>query len=141
MNFMNYILGFFMVFFAANGCEEQFNFSSIDYEAASRGVYHHVRVEGNTLISEYARDGSDRITKELTASQVNELNRLAQTFVATTADDIENPSESADRDAGVPVKVLVVGDTYSRSASFDRGNPPARLAPLVGRLLLLAQAP
>jgi len=138
---MNYLLGFFIVLFAAKGCEDQFNFSSIDYEAASRGVYHHVRVEGNTLISEHARDGSDRITKELTASQVNELNRLAQTFVATTADDIENTSDAADRDAAVPVKVLVVGGTYSRSASFDRGNPPARVAPLVGRLLLLAEAP
>lgn len=127
-----------MVLFAAKGCDEQLKYSSIDYEASTRGVYHHIRVEGNTLIEENARDGSDRTTRQLTDAQVSELNRLAQGFVATTTEDIENSSDAADRDAAVPVNVLVVGSTYSRSASFDRGSPPAQVAPLVTRLLLLA---
>lgn len=135
---MNYILGFFMVLFAAKGCDEQLKYSSIDYEASTRGVYHHIRVEGNMLIEENARDGSDRTTRQLTDAQVSELNRLAQGFVATTTEDIENSSDAADRDAAVPVTVLVLGSTYSRSASFDRGSPPAQVAPLVTRLLLLA---
>ena len=138
---MNYILGFFLVLLAAEGCDEQLKYSSIDYEASTRGLYHHIRVEGNMLIEENSHDGSDRRIKQLTDAQVNELNRLAQTFIATTTEDIENPSDAADRDAAVPVTVLVVGSTYSRSASFDRGSPPAQVAPLVTRLLLLVDNP
>ena len=141
---MQYVFGIFIMLVAAKGCEEQFDYSSIDYEASSRGIYHHIHVEGNTLIAEHTHDGSDKVTRSLTESEVNELNRLAQAFVVTTTDDVENPSDAANADAAnadaaVPVKVLIVGGTYSRSAKFDRGNPPAKLAPLVTRLLLLAE--
>ena len=88
---------------------------------------------------ENTRDGSDKVTKTLTSAQVNELNRLAQAYIATTSGDTENPSEAAAYDAAVPVTFVIMSDSYSRSAKFDRGSPPAQLAPLVGRLLLLAE--
>lgn len=128
-----------MLVFAAKGCEEQLAYTSMDYEASSRGIYYHVHVEGDQLMVENTRDGSDKVTKTLTSAQVNELNRLAQAYVATTSGDTENPSEAAAYDAAVPVTFVIMSDSYSRSAKFDRGSPPAQLAPLVGRLLLLAE--
>lgn len=136
---MNYLLGMLMLVFAAKGCEEQLAYTSMDYEASSRGIYYHVHVEGDQLMVENTRDGSDKVTKTLTSAQVNELNRLAQAYVATTSGDTENPSEAAAYDAAVPVTFVIMSDSYSRSAKFDRGSPPAQLAPLVGRLLLLAE--
>ena len=128
-----------MLVFAAKGCEEQLAYTSMDYEASSRGIYYHVHVEGDQLMVENTRDGSDKVTKTLTSAQVNELNRLAQAYIATTSGDTENPSEAAAYDAAVPVTFVIMSDSYSRSAKFDRGSPPAQLAPLVGRLLLLAE--
>lgn len=128
-----------MLVFVAKGCEEQLAYTSMDYEASSRGIYYHVHVEGDQLMVENTRDGSDKITKTLTSAQVNELNRLAQAYVATTSGDTENPSDAAAYDAAVPVTFVLMSDSYSRSAKFDRGSPPAQLAPLVGRLLLLAE--
>ena len=128
-----------MLVFAAKGCEEQLSYTSIDYEASSRGIYYHIHVEGDQLMVENTRDGSDKVTKTLTSAQVNELNRLAQAYIATTSGDTENPSEAAAYDAAVPVTFVIMSDSYSRSAKFDRGSPPAQLAPLVGRLLLLAE--
>ena len=136
---MNYLLGMLMLVFAAKGCEEQLAYTSMDYEASSRGIYYHVHVEGDQLMVENTRDGSDKVAKTLTSAQVNELNRLAQAYVATTSGDTENPSEAAAYDAAVPVTFVIMSDSYSRSAKFDRGSPPAQLAPLVGRLLLLAE--
>ncbi|EAQ48204.1 hypothetical protein [Leeuwenhoekiella blandensis] len=136
---MNYLLGMLMLVFAAKGCEEQLAYTSIDYEASSRGIYYHIHVEGDQLMVENTRDGSDKITKTLTSAQVNELNRLAQAYVATTSGDTENTSDAAAYDAAVPVTFVLMSDSYSRSAKFDRGSPPAQLAPLVGRLLLLAE--
>ena len=136
---MNYFIGILMVVFAAKGCEEQLSYTTMDYEASSRGVYYHIHVEGDQLMVENSRDGSDKITKKLTEAQVNELNRLAQAYVATTSGDTENPSDAADYDAAVPVTFVIMSNSYSRSAKFDRGSPPAQLAPLVGRLLLLAE--
>ena len=136
---MNYLLGMLMLVFAAKGCEEQLSYTSIDYEASSRGIYYHIHVEGDQLMVENTRDGSDKVTKTLTSAQVNELNRLAQAYIATTSGDTENPSEAAAYDAAVPVTFVIMSDSYSRSAKFDRGSPPAQLAPLVGRLLLLAE--
>ncbi|MEC7782772.1 MAG: hypothetical protein VYB38_05160 [Bacteroidota bacterium] len=137
---MNYLLGMLMLVFAAKGCEEQLAYTSIDYEASSRGIYYHIHVEGGELMVENTRDGSDKITKTLTSAQVNELNRLAQAYVATTSGDIENPSDASAYDAAVPVSFVIMSDSYSRSAKFDRGSPPAQLAPLIGRLLLLAES-
>ena len=136
---MNYFLGFFLVLFAAKGCDEQLAYQSLDYEAASRGFYYHINVKGDQLIVENTRDGSDRTLKTLTTSQVNELNRLAQAYVAASSGDLENPSNAADMDAAIPVKFIIKSESYSRSAAFDRGSPPATLAPLIARLLLLAE--
>ena len=34
-----------MLVFAAKGCEEQLAYTSIEYEASSRGIYYHIHVE------------------------------------------------------------------------------------------------
>ena len=135
---MNYIVGLLFVLLAAKGCEEQAAYQTLDYEASTRGYYSHIKVDGNKLTVDNNRDGSDKVTKELSASEVNELNRLVQAFVITTPGDIENPSNAADTDAAIPVRFVIKGASYSRTAEFDKGSPPAKLAPLVGRLLLLA---
>jgi len=122
-------------------CESKINQDviSIEYSALSRGTYISI-VINKKLISVINNRGSKPETKPCTEDQWETLITLLKTVNIEQIPNLKAPSENRffDGAAIAKLKITYKGTVYE-SASFDHGNPPEEIAPLVKEILSISE--
>ena len=131
-----------MMFFSTNNCSKQEidSVESFTYETFTRGsstMYtvtpDKIQVKSTGLNS---NENSNNITREQWTSLVN----TAQNINVSEMNKLKAPSDSRASDAALHAILSVrKNDTIYKTNSFDHGNPPAEVKPLVEAILRLAE--
>ena len=131
-----------MMFFSTNNCSKQEidSVGSFTYETFTRGsstMYtvtpDKIQVKSTGLNS---NENSNNITREQWTSLVN----TAQNINVSEMNKLKAPSDSRASDAALHAILSVrKNDTIYKTNSFDHGNPPAEVKPLVEAILRLAE--
>lgn len=114
--------------------------SSVTYIASARGFYEYVSVsEGDITISD---------NQSLKNRQTTKINTADWTLIKSMMDKLDSgiisslkPPSTNHQVDGAPHANLTLrnGDLETTSPTFDHGNPPKEITPLVNKLLSLAE--
>ncbi|MFV8225185.1 hypothetical protein [Christiangramia aquimixticola] len=136
------IVSFLMVFFAINDCSHQelSSIQSFSYETFTRGsatVYtitpEMINIKSTGL---EAGESSAKIQKKDWESLVNKAQKVNINEISR----LKAPSESRASDAALHAILSVrKNDTVYKTNSFDHGNAPSEVKPLVQAILRLAE--
>lgn len=136
------ILSFILIFFAINDCsnEGQDDIESVSYKTYTRGssstytiTSEEIKVKSTGV---EAKENSEAITKEQWKRITSEIKKID----TSNLEDLEAPTESRASDAKAHAELsLIIGNSEFNSSTFDHGNPPEALKPLVQAILRLAE--
>ncbi len=133
---------FIMILFATNDCSNQQvqTVNSITYETFTRGSSTVYSISPNTIHVKStglnARENSESITAD---DWKTLMERLAQVNVANI-NQLQAPSDSRASDAALHAILSIrKNDTIYKTNSFDHGNAPDPIKPLVEAILRLAE--
>ena len=109
---------------------------SIRYSSTSRGFGSSIRLVGNSLIYEVIRPTTEKTTKELSKSELNEILDLVSKLDLESIEKLEPPSKAHQYD-GAPGGefTITIGEKTYRTPTFDYANPPAAIKELVDKLV------
>ncbi|WP_445957303.1 hypothetical protein [Yeosuana sp.] len=112
---------------------------SIEYSALSRGTYISIIINKN-LISVTNKRGTKPKTKPYTEDQWETLINLLKKVDIEQIPNLKAPTENRffDGAAIANLKISYKGTIYE-SASFDHGNPPKEIEPLVKEILSISE--
>ncbi|WP_026932732.1 hypothetical protein [Christiangramia echinicola] len=135
-------LALFIFLFSENDCSNQevSNTESFSYETFTRGssTMYTVTPEGIKVKSTglNAKEDSNSITEEEWKSLLNRLEEIN----ASEMSKLKAPSDDRASDRGLHAILSVrKNDTIYKTNSFDHGNPPTEVQPLVEAILRLAE--
>ncbi|WP_299152397.1 hypothetical protein [uncultured Christiangramia sp.] len=136
------ILSFILIFFAINDCsnEGQEEIKSVSYKTYTRGSSstYTITSEEIKVISTgvEAKENSEVITKEQWEMITSEIKKID----TSKLEGLEAPTESRASDAAAHAELsLIIGNSAFNSSTFDHGNSPEALKPLVQAILRLAE--
>jgi PBP1b-binding outer membrane lipoprotein LpoB len=117
---------------AANGI-------SFEYEASTRGAYKKVVVTKDSIVTIQDRSMKDMVSKPTPKGDWDRLTAFAEKVNLEGLEALKAPSNKNHADAALAanLKVIKDGKTYG-STTFDHGNPPAEIAPLVNRIIAMS---
>ena len=112
---------------------------SFEYEAMTRGAYKKVVVTQESIVTIKDREIKDVVSKAITKGDWDKLAAAAAKLDLDGLETLKAPSNKNHADAALAanLKVMKDGKTYS-SSTFDHGNPPAEIAPLVMRIIAMS---
>lgn len=112
---------------------------SFEYEAATRGAYKKVVVTQDSIVTIQDRNMTDVVSKPITKGDWNKLMAVAESVNLDALSSLKAPSNKNHADAALAanLKVIKDGKTYG-STTFDHGNPPAEIAPLVNKIIAMS---
>lgn len=124
---------------AAANTEKSASTLSFEYEAATRGSYKKVVVTQDSIVTIKDRDMKDVVSKPITKGEWNKLAVVAESVNLDGLNSLKAPSNKNHADAALAanLKVIKDGKTYG-STTFDHGNPPAEIAPLVNKIISMS---
>ncbi len=136
--FFSIILTAFAVFNSCEQSQEQV-IEAINYEASSRGFYLNITLTGDRIMVGN-RMGSEESTIPEGDSQLAFIRSEIAKIDLKSIPDFKAPSHESYRDAAASAyfSVKTKENTYE-SESFDHGNPPIEIAPIIEALLKLAK--
>jgi len=110
----------------------------ITYEANTRGFYEKIWMDGNTLKFTNDRQGLEVQSKELSKTQKADISKLLNSVELKTLSQLESSSKAHQYDGAAMATVEITsGKSSYKTKTFDHGNPPGQLKPLVEKLLSL----
>ena len=125
-----------------NSCDESGQdqeFEAISYEASSRGFHLKIDLTGNKLTVGNRMSTEERIISDGDPQLESIMTHFNQLDLKTIP-DLKAPSQESSRDAAAIAYFSVkTGETTYETDSFDHGNPPAEVAPIIDALLKLAK--
>lgn len=114
---------------AANGL-------SFEYEASTRGAYQKVVVTQDSVITIKDREMKDVVKKTTTKGDWDKLTAAAGKINPEGLKDLKAPSVKHQFDGALMANLKIIKDGKEyRSVTFDHGNPPAEIAPLVTKII------
>ncbi len=129
-----------LLMLVAGGCpQEDIALASVSYEAVSRGFYYKSQLLEDEILVQRGRK-TDKEKYDCKASQWKQLKRLVVEIDPEIITELEPTSTRSHYDGATiaSITVEVNGKTY-QSNSFDHGNPPKELKPLVDYVLKLSE--
>ncbi|GGB77009.1 hypothetical protein GCM10007424_16280 [Flavobacterium suaedae] len=109
---------------------------ALEYEAVTRGTYKKVIVKQDTVITLNENNVNKAITTVLPKKDWNSILKMLSKIDYKKLNTIAPPSTKHQVDAALAagLKVITKDRTY-HSHTFDHGNPPEALQPLVEKIL------
>jgi len=141
---MKYIVLAFISLMALKSCSQEADQQKenmvFTYDEFSRG-FANTYIITNKDITVKSGTIDDLIkSKPITEDQYQEIVMLAEAIDLETLNSYEPDSEARNIDAAAHSELEVtVGDKTFNSKTFDKGNPPKPLAPLVNAIIRLAE--
>ncbi|WP_026914728.1 hypothetical protein [Christiangramia portivictoriae] len=136
------ILSFILIFFAINDCsnEAQEEIKSVSYKTYTRGSSstYTITPEVIKVISTGfdARERTIKISEEQWNTIISEVKKIDVSKI----ENLEAPTESRASDAAAHAELsLILDDSEYKSSTFDHGNPPNAIKPLIEAILRLAE--
>tara|TARA_E500000331_G_scaffold256481_1_gene247181 strand:+ start:354 stop:755 length:402 start_codon:yes stop_codon:yes gene_type:complete len=130
------------MFFTINDCsnEGQEEIKSVSYKTYTRGssstymfTSEEIKVKSTGVD---AKENSEAISKQDWEMITSEIKKID----TAKLEDLEAPTESRASDAAAHAELsLIIGNSEFKSSTFDHGNPPEALRPLVQAILRLAE--
>ena len=112
---------------------------SFEYEAMTRGAYKKVVVTKDSTVTIKDRDMKDVVSKPTAKGDWDKLTAAAANVSLDGLNSLKAPSNKNHADAALAANVKVIKDGKEyRSATFDHGNPPAEIAPLVNKIVSIS---
>lgn len=112
------------------------NTLSFEYEASTRGAYKKVVVTRDSIVTIKDRDMKDVVSKPIAKSDWDKLATVAEKVNPESLKDLKAPSVKHQFDGALMANLKIIKDGKEyRSVTFDDGNPPAEIAPLVNKLI------
>jgi hypothetical protein len=117
---------------AANGL-------SFEYEASTRGAYKKVVVTKDSTVTIQDRSMKDMVSKPTAKADWDRLTAFAGKVNLEGIKDSKAPSVKHQFDGALMANLKVIKDGKEyRSVTFDHGNPPSEIAPLVNRIIAMS---
>ena len=113
--------------------------ANITYEATSRGFFLRVYVIGDSMTISQDRNKPETV-KPLNNKELKAIHSELSNLELGSIENLKRPSESSTYDAAPAaiLKIDFMNESYS-SPSFDHGNPPKEIKPLVDLILSVAK--
>jgi len=131
-----------MMFFSTNNCSNQQidSIESFTYETFTRGSSTMYTVTPDKIQVKSTGLNSNENSNNITPEEWNSLVNTAQNINVSEMSKLKAPSDSRASDAALHAILSVrKNDTIYKTNSFDHGNPPAEVKPLVEAILRLAE--
>ncbi|WP_053991889.1 hypothetical protein [Mangrovimonas sp. TPBH4] len=111
----------------------------IEYSALTRGAYKRIVLEGDLLTVQLDRAQEPKVVT-CTSQELSSIYDFVAKLELNELQNLEVPSKAHQYD-GALIAVLKITNqgTLYHSPSFDHGNPPKEIEPLVLQLLSLAE--
>ena len=133
---------FILILFAANDCtnNQQQEIKSINYETFTRGSSTMYTVTPENIKIKSTGLNAAENSKSITSEEWNSLISKLEGIDASRLNQLKAPSDSRASDAALhAILSLRKNDTIYKTNSFDHGNPPSEVKPLVEAILRLAE--
>jgi len=119
----------------------QENLSKIIYEASTRGAYFKVIIDKEFIQRTKDRRTTQLDSKACSSNDWKTLSTTIRTIDLRALDKLVSPTDKRTTDAALhaTLKIITTSQTYT-SKSFDHGNPPEEIKPLVNTILSLAES-
>jgi hypothetical protein len=113
---------------------------TFEYTALTRGAYKKVVVTSYDIITIKDRDNKDVASKKLTAEEWKTLSDAYKGIKDLNAlSSIEAPSVKHQYDGALAAMLTItIGEQVYQTTTFDHGNPPAEIKPLVDDIIKLS---
>lgn len=111
-----------------------------EYTAMTRGAYKKATVSSYEVVTVKDRDGKDAVSKKLTAEEWKTLYDAYKGIAnVEQISALEAPSVKHQYDGALAAMLAItVGDSIYQTTSFDHGNPPEQVKPLVDAIVKLS---
>ncbi len=130
------------MFFSANTCsnQEMNSIDSFSYETFTRGSSTMYVVTPDNVKVKSTGLNSNENSNNITSKEWNSLIEIAKNMDASKMSQLDAPTDSRASDRALhAILSLRKNDTVYKTNSFDHGNPPAEVKPLVEAILRLAE--
>lgn len=136
------IFAIIIMFFSADTCskQEMNSIESFNYETFTRGSTTMYTVTSENVKVKSSDLNSKEKSKSITAEEWNFLIGSAYKIEASKMSQLKAPTNSRVSDEALHAILSIrKNDTIYKTNSFDHGNPPAEVKPLVEAILRLAE--
>jgi len=114
---------------------------TITYEANTRGFYERIWISGNTLSFTNDRYAKAVVSNPIPVNDLEELLQLMDSLKPKILPNLEPPSKTFQYDGAAIATLKIENDSDNyQTPSFDHGNPPERIKPLVEKILDLKKS-
>jgi len=122
--------------------EKNADLVSFEYEAMTRGNYKKVIVTRDSIITIKDREMRDVVKNPISTAQWESLTEALDKVNLEGMKALKAPSNRSHVDAALAayLKVIKAEETYN-SSTFDHGNPPAEIKPLVDKIVAVSDLP
>ena len=121
---------------ASTALKKQSAYVALEYEAVTRGTYKKVIVKQDTVITLNENNINTAITTVLPKNDWNSILKILSKTPYSKLNTISPPSTKHQVDGALAAGLKVITkDTTYHSRTFDHGNPPEALKPLVEKIL------
>ncbi|MDR5591529.1 hypothetical protein [Christiangramia sp. SM2212] len=135
-------LAIVIMFFSTNNCSnpEAGSIESFSYETFTRGSSTMYTVTPNQITVKSTGLNKNENSNSISSEEWSELINIAGEIDAAKMSQLKAPSDSRASDAALHAILSVrKNDTIYKTNSFDHGNPPEEVKPLVEAILRLAE--
>jgi hypothetical protein len=111
-----------------------------EYTAITRGAYNKIVVSSYDIITLKDRDKKDVVSNKITPEQWKALAGAYKNIKNVAGiNELEVPSQKHQFDgAKAAILTITVGEKFYQSSTFDHGNPPSEIKPLVDEIIELS---
>ncbi len=141
---MKYLIVVLFSFFMNNECGQKDQggtiLKSVTYQAATRGSKYECTVakDGIRVISSGIKANSSQ--DNISEKDWGDIKKMIKKLDLSKIVDLEAPSSKSHTDRALIGSLqVVVGDVVYESSTFDDGNPPEELKPLIDKISALAE--
>lgn len=115
---------------------------SFEYEAVTRGSYLKVIVTQDSITTIKDHAMKNVVAKPVSKTEWNSLVKSLDKFDVAGLENLKAPSNKSFSDGamGANLKAIKKDKTYG-SPTFDHGNPPAEIAKLVNKIIMMSDLP
>jgi len=135
-------LAFIILLFSANDCSnhENQNINSISYETFTRGSSTVYKISNSILKITSTGVNKAESSKQLCSEEWTMLVQKLEEVEVSKINQLKTPTDKRASDAALHAILSIrKNDTIYKTNSFDHGNPPKEVKPLVEAILRLAE--
>lgn len=122
--------------------EKNSDLVSFEYEAVTRGSYLKVIVTQDSITTIKDHTMKNVVSKPVSKTDWNNLVKSLDKFDIEGLENLKAPSNKSFSDGAMGANLRAIkNDKTCGSPTFDHGNPPAEIAKLVNKIIMMSDLP